>query len=106
MSEAQPQCHGYISLVFFDDTTGEAVNIGGAGFLTEAEFQAAWDDVPEFLGTSCFQADHLDAQGDIVGEKAISADVCEVLMGAPIASLIAEGRAKLAAELAEYRKAA
>lgn len=99
------QCHDYISLVFFDDITGEAVTIGGAGFLTEAEFAAAWANVPEFEGQSSFQADHLDAQRDIVGEKAVSAETCETLMGKPIASLIAAGRAQLAAELAELHQA-
>jgi hypothetical protein len=100
------KCAGYISLVFFDDVTGEAVNIGGAGFLTDAEFEAAWTDVPEFTGRSNYQADRLDAQGDIVGEKTIGVVTCEKLMGKPITTLILEGRAKLAAELASYRNAA
>lgn len=96
---------GFISLVFFDDTTGEVVTLGGAGFLTEEEFETAWDNVPTFTGRSNFQADRLDAQRDIVGEKTVDVVTCERLMGKPITTLIAEGRAKLAAELAEYRNA-
>ena len=105
-TNAEERCAGYIRLVFFDDTSGEAVNIGGAGFLTDAEFEAAWADVPEFACKSNFQVDRLDAQGDIVGEKAIDVVTCERLTGKPITTLIHEGRAKLAAELAGYRNAA
>lgn len=61
---------------------------------------------PEFTGRSNFQADHLDAQGDIVGEKTVDVVTCEKLTGKSITTLIAEGRAKLAAELASYRDAA
>lgn len=97
---------GYISLVFFDDTTGEAVTIGGAGFVTDAEADDAWTNVPTFYGKSNFQADRLDAQLDIVDEKTVDVVTCEVLTGKPITTLIAEGRAKLNSELDCYRKAA
>lgn len=99
-------CAGYIQLTFFDDTTGEAVVIGGAGFLTCAEDVAAWANVAAFDGSSSFQADRLDAQGDIVDDKTVSSETCERLMGRPIAALIADGRAKLVAELASYERAA
>lgn len=102
----EEQCVGFISLVFFDDTTGEVVTIGGAGFVTEAEFEAAWENVPRFGGKSNFQADRLDAARDIVDEKPVDVVTCETLTGKSITTLIAEGRAKLAEELAAYRKAA
>jgi hypothetical protein len=105
-TKTDQQCAGYISLVFFDDRSGEAVNIGGAGFLTEAEFEAAWDGVPTFAGKSNYQADRLDAQGDIVDEKTVDVVTCEMLTGKALTTLIAEGRAKFAAELASYRNAA
>ncbi|MBE0317760.1 hypothetical protein [Xanthomonas citri] len=41
----------------------------------------------------------MDSNGDIIDDKQVSAETCESLMGLPIAQLIAEGRAKLAAEL-------
>lgn len=100
------KCAGYISLVFFDDKTGETVTIGGAGFLTDVDFETAWAEVPTFAGKSNFQADRLDAQGDIVDEKAVDVVTCERLTGKPITTLIAEGRTKLLAELNSYRKAA
>lgn len=42
----------------------------------------------------------------IVDDKPVSAETCERLTGKPIAQLIADGRAKLGAELAEYRREA
>lgn len=81
----------------------EVVTIGGAGFVTEAEFEAAWTNVPEHTGPTSFQADRLDGQSDIVGEKTVTAQTCEALMGKPITTLILEGRAKLTAELAKRR---
>lgn len=104
-TNTEEKCVGYISLVFFDDRCGEVVNIGGAGFVTEAEFEEAWTNVPTFTGKSNFQADRLDAQRDIVDEKTVDVVTCEKLTGKAITTLIAEGRAKLAAELASYRKA-
>lgn len=105
-TKTEKKSAGYISLVFFDDKSGEAVTIGGAGFLTDAEFDAAWTNVPTFAGKSNFQADRLDAQGDIVDEKTVDVVTCETLTGKSITTLIAEGRAKLAAELDSYRNAA
>ena len=103
---SQPPCVGFVQLTFFDDTTGEAVPIGGAGFLSRAEEDAAWSAIEVFDGQSSFQADRMDAVGDIVDDKTISAETCERLMGRPIAELIAEGRANLATELASYQRAA
>lgn len=99
-------CVGYIQLVFFDDTTNEIVTLGGAGFITKEEDDAAWTNIPAFSGESSFMADRMDANRDIVDDKSVSAETCEILTGKPITQLIAEGRTKLAAELAEYRKAA
>lgn len=105
-TKTEEKCVGYISLVFFDGMSGEVVTIGGAGFLTDAESDTAWANVPTFAGLSNFQADRLDAQSDIVDEKTIDVVTCERLMGKPITTLIAEGRAKLTAELHSYCKAA
>lgn len=102
-TKRKEKCAGYINLVFFDDKSGEVVTIGGAGFLTDVEFEEAWANVPAYRGASSFQADRLDARCDIVGEKTVDVVTCERLMGKPITTLIAEGRAKLAAELASFR---
>ncbi|UIE45344.1 hypothetical protein FICKIIDM_04495 (plasmid) [Xanthomonas citri pv. punicae] len=52
-----------------------------------------------FRATLLYIADLMDSNGDIIDDKQVSAETCESLMGLPIAQLIAEGRAKLAAEL-------
>jgi len=98
----EEKCAGFIQLVFFDDKSNEVITIGGAGFLTAAELGASWDNLPTFNGKSSFQADRLDAQGDIVDEKTVDVVTCETLMGKSITTLIADGRSKLAAELARY----
>lgn len=95
-------CAGFIQLVFFDDKSNEVITIGGAGFLTSAELDEAWTNLPTFNGNSSFQADRLDAQGDIEDDKTVDVVTCETLMGKSITTLIAEGRAKLAAELASF----
>ncbi|KLR57429.1 hypothetical protein [Diaphorobacter sp. J5-51] len=100
------KCAGYIQLVFFDDKNNEVITIGGAGFLTEPKLEEAWKNLPTFNGKSSFQADLLDGQGDIVDEKTVNVVTCETLMSKPITTLIAEGRAKLAAELARYHSQA
>lgn len=99
----EEKCVGYIGLVFFDDKSGEAVTIGGAGFISAEEFEQAWANVPTFGGPSSFMADRMDHQGDIVDDKTVDVVTCEKLMGKSITTLIAEGRAKLAAELASLR---
>lgn len=104
--QAEEKCAGYIQLVFFDDTTNETVTLGGAGFLTKKEHDAAWANIPAFSGESSFMADRMDADRDIMDDKPVSAETCERLTGKPIAQLIADGRAKLVAELAEYRREA
>jgi len=48
----------------------------------------------------------MDATRDIIDYKTVSAETCERLMGQPIAELIAQGRATLAADLASYERAA
>ncbi|CEH40205.1 hypothetical protein BRM42_08505 [Xanthomonas oryzae pv. oryzae] len=93
------KCYGYIQLMFFDSNENEIVNIGGAGFITPEDVDAEWENIPAFSGDSSFIADLMDSNGDIIDDKQVSAETCESLMGLPIAQLIAEGRAKLAAEL-------
>lgn len=100
----EESCAGYIQLVFFDDITNETITLGGAGFVTKEEDDAAWENIQSFSGESRFMADRLDANRDIVDDKPVSAETCEQLMGKPIAELIAEGRRQLAEELAGYAR--
>jgi len=98
----EDKCAGFIQLVFFDDKSNKVITIGGAGFLSASELRASWDSLPTFNGQSSFQADRLDAQGDILDEKTVDVVTCEKLMGKPITTLIADGRAKLDSELARH----
>lgn len=104
--QQEAPCVGYIQLVFFDTASNEVTHLGGAGFITPEEDTAAWANIPAFSGQSNFMADRLDANYDIIDDKPVSAETCERLMGQPIEQLIAEGRRKLAAELAEYERQA
>ncbi|HCF4721598.1 TPA: hypothetical protein NIF38_000699 [Pseudomonas aeruginosa] len=99
MSNQQDKCVGFIQLQFFDSTTDQVVSLGGAWFMTKAEDDAAWVNIPVFEGETAFMADRLDGIRDIVDEKPVSAETCEKLMGQPIAVLISEGRAQLKAYL-------
>lgn len=103
--ETQPRI-GYIELQFFDTSANQVVSIGGAGFDTVAADNAAWADIERFEGESAFMADRLNAEHDIVDDKPVSAETCERLMGRPIAQLIANGRAKLKADLAALKESA
>ncbi|MDU4254563.1 hypothetical protein [Pseudomonas sp.] len=95
MSKQNEKRAGYIQLQFFDSSSNQVVSLGGAGFATKEEDDAAWANIAVFDGESAFLADRLDSEGDIVDEKVISAETCEQLMGRPIADLINEGRAEL-----------
>ncbi|MFS2025178.1 hypothetical protein [Massilia sp. CT11-137] len=100
MNTNEQQCVGSIRLVYADTASNQVITLGGAGFVSREEDDAAWDNVPAFARATNLVADRLDANGDIVDDKPVSAETCEVLMGTPIDQLIAAGRAKLADELA------
>lgn len=97
MNTNEQQCVGSIRLLYADTISNDVITLGGAGFITREEDDAAWGNVPAFAGATNLVADRLDANGD---DKPVSVETCEVLMGASIEQLIAAGRAKLTAELA------
>ena len=105
MESVLEQCVGFIQLVFFDKKTGEVVNLGGAGFISSEEDEAAWNDVPIFDGQSLFMADRLNSDRDIIDDKVVSAETCERLAGKPIDVLIEEGRIKLAGQMEASQQA-
>lgn len=47
-------------------------------------------NVPAFGGATNLVADRLDANGDIIDDKPVSVETCEILMGASIEQLTAE----------------
>lgn len=100
MNTNKQYCVGSIRLVYADTTSNEVVTLGGAGFINREEDDAAWANVPAFASATNLVADRLDANGDIVDDKPVSVETCEILMGAPIDQLISAGRAQLARELA------
>jgi hypothetical protein len=100
MKTNKQQCVGSIRLVYADTVSNQVITLGGAGFVSREEDDAAWENVPTFACATNLTADRLDAHGDIVDDKPVSAETCEVLMGAPISQLIQAGRAQLARELA------
>jgi len=99
MNKNEQQCVGSIRLVYADTASNQVITLGGAGFISREEGDAAWANVPAFAGATNLVADRLDANGDIVDDKSVSSETCELLMGAPIDKLIAAGRASLAGEL-------
>lgn len=104
MSEVKQKIHE-IRIVFSDDLMNGVTTIGGAGWLTQEEQEAAWAAIPD-LGegsSSAFLADFIDENGDIVKDKRISAETCEALMGKPISVLIEEGRENTIYTLGEMR---
>jgi len=98
MNTNEHQCVGSIRLVYADTTSNDVITLGGAGFITREEDDTAWKNVPAFATN--LVADRLDANGDIIDDKPVSVETCEVLMGASVEQLIAVGRAKLTLELA------
>lgn len=98
MNTNEQKCVGSIRLVYADTANNQVITLGGAGFVSREDDDAAWDNVPAFAGATNLVADRLDAAGDIVDDKPVSVETCEVLMGAPIDQLIAAGRAQLARE--------
>ncbi|WP_227461652.1 hypothetical protein [Cupriavidus pauculus] len=84
-----------IALTMCDQAMNGFTNIGGAAWFTEAEQRAAWAEIPALPegSESMFSADLKDPDGDVLEEKLVSAETCELLMGEPIARLIEDGRA-------------
>ena len=81
--------------MYADTASNQVITLGCAGFITLADDDAVWAGVPAVVGETTLVADRLDANCDIVEDKPVSVETCERLMGAPIAHLIAAGRAKL-----------
>lgn len=94
-----------IRIVFSDDLMNGVTTIGGGGWLTKEEQEAAWAAIPDMgeESHSAFIADFVDENGDIVKDKRISAETCEALMGKPISVLIEDGRANTVYTLGEMK---
>jgi hypothetical protein len=93
---------GFIQLVYFGDSSGEVLTLGGAGFITKSEFNAAWAALPSAIDESDFMADRMDAQCDIVDVRRVSKSTVESLLGKPLAALVKAAKSRLAKEKADY----
>lgn len=95
-----------IRLTFVDSLKNGFTTIGGAGWLSLEEQQAAWKKIPALVDgdESDFIADLMDAEGStLLTSKCVSSETCEALMGEPIAALIARGRENTCYTLGELR---
>lgn len=94
-----------LRLVFADDRMNGVTTIGGAGWHSKEEQVAAWEAISGLPAgsNSAFLVDLLDENGDILDDKPVSAEVCEALMGKPIATLIEEGRKNTCYTYADFK---
>lgn len=97
-----------LQITFCDEDNNGFVTLGGAGFETKAEWEAAWNDIPEAPGgwnnPDNLCVDKLDLDGDHVLERPITAAIAEHLLGKPITTLIDDGRANTCFTWGEYKK--
>jgi hypothetical protein len=85
-------CAGYIEFVMVDEPNNIILELGGAGFSTQARFEDEWNRIPTFEGQTAFVADRKDSDGSIVDDKNVSVDVIIARLGKPIDQLIAAAR--------------
>jgi hypothetical protein len=85
---AKEKCVGFIQLVYFGHESGEVLTLGGAGFVSKKEDDAAWDGVPKASVNTDFMADRMDASRNIVDDKLVTAPIVERLLGQPTKKLI------------------
>lgn len=88
---------GGIELTFMDSSRNVVLSLGGASFDSDKASQKAWDSIPTFNGESSFMADLLSIDGDIIEDRAVSAETCEHLLGRKIQVLISQARTQLKA---------
>jgi len=94
-----------IAITFCDEENNGFVNLGGAGWDKPDEWHRQWEAIPASpLGKddpAMLMADKLNAAGEIDGEKFITAETAEILLGKSIGVLISEGRANTAFTLGQ-----
>jgi len=92
---------GYITFVMCDEHNNEFVELGGAGFNSNEEWEREWEKLPAASSNdhTAFIADKEDAHGGIITDKPVTAETIEALIGEPIQQLIDKGRARNAEAL-------
>lgn len=92
------ECAGYIDFVMVDEPNNLILELGGAGFSTQARFNDEWERIPSFDGHTVFVADRKDKDGSIVADKNVSEEVITARLGKPMYQLIADARQLAAKE--------
>jgi hypothetical protein len=83
-----------LRITFADEKNNAFVELGGAAWRTRKEQLAQWHQIPAAAHRSTsFLLDKIGRNGiDIEDTKSILAETVEVLLGAPITTLIDRGR--------------
>lgn len=83
-----------IQIVYCDTKENRFLTLGGACWLTEAEWEVHWASIPESpFGSedpAMLVADKLDDEDTIVADRYITAETASILMGKSVDDLIAE----------------
>lgn len=88
-------CSGYISFVMLDDRIDRIIELGGAGFESNEEFEREWSDLPGTEADTVFLADKEDSQCEIIDDKKVTGETVSQKLGEPISVLIERGRRQL-----------
>jgi hypothetical protein len=80
-----------IAITYRDDANNTFVTLGGAAWLTQEEWESAWDNIPEAGDDSaCCIADKKVDNWDIVDDRIVSRATVETLLSKPIEQLLEE----------------
>ncbi len=84
-----------IAITFLDSANNGIVALGGAGWPTRFEQDREWEKIPAASAgeDAALFADKLDHSGDRLEDRPITPSTVEALLGKPLETLIAEGRA-------------
>ena len=81
-----------IAITYCDDEQNRLVELGGAAWKTQEEWESAWDSIPasNVNDPARCTADKLDENDNIVEDRCISRETVEILLSKPISQLIEE----------------
>ncbi|CCQ75743.1 hypothetical protein [Magnetospira sp. QH-2] len=93
-----PRADHCIQLSMLDRQTNQILTLGGTCWPNAPEQATHWMAIPAFPGESMFQAEMFDPYWNQIGEKMISAETVESLLGDTLPRLIDAARMKENAE--------
>ena len=78
-----------IAITYRDDENNRLIELGGAAWETQQEWDNAWDNIPVARDDlACCIADKIDGNDDIVEDRIVDRETVETLLGKPISQLI------------------